>query len=233
MANHIPHVTILFTRNEDFAATPEQPLTTEGAERATKRGHALREQGYEIDAVVSSPAPQAIATAQAMLNGYGQSMDVNTDARLGDFESDPRATELVNVLKNRAIEKFGDANDMSLAKILPEVPEIHPLLAARAKEGADALTEIVHADVDLRARWHSNHERPLKTILVVSHGIARMEATVTQLWRNWGYEQDDIPQIWEIDSPLEKGRVYELSFGQHDWGKPFGLVLGERDVLGF
>ncbi len=157
---------LVLTRHEEHE---NNVLTTEGADRARRRGQVLGKTA-QIEAAVSSPLPRAVSTAERMLEGAGISLLIENETRLGDFKTDKRAApDSLNRLKEMAKSQFGNDDDSSLAKCLPEMPELHELMLMRAEEGATALTEIAVAN-------------PGKFVLVTSHGVARME--VAMQWLN-------------------------------------------------
>lgn len=184
--------TVLFTRHEDHK---DQVLLPDAVERARMRGLRLREKDYKIDRVKGSPLPRADATATEMMTGYGQTTDIEREARLGDFKSDPRTPkEAVKELKANAVAKHGDDSDSNLAKELINTPALHDLLFARAKEGAEALLEMAAAN-------------PGKTILAVSHGVARMEIVLRYLR---GVRDTALLDI--VPELIDRGEVIKLTF---------------------
>lgn len=182
---------ILFVRHEEHE---KQVLLADARERAVERGRALR--GLRIDRMILSPLPRAIATALATCEGYGSAdMPLALEPRMGDFKTDKRTPkEAVKALKAAAVAKHGDDSDANLAKELISTPDLHDLLFKRAEEGAAALTEMA-----------TNH--PGETILVTSHGVARMEITLRYLR---GIRGTDLLQI--ADELIDRGQVIRVTF---------------------
>lgn len=166
---------IVFTRHEDHI---NNILTYEASERAKLRG-ALLGKTARFEAVVSSPLPRARDTANCMMKGAGVSLPLKTDDRLGDFKSDPRAVGMLEALKAKAKSEYSDDSDANLARAMLAMPELHPLMLARAQEGAQALTEIALAN-------------PSRFVLATSHGVARMEIALRHLRGLRGPEALDI-----------------------------------------
>lgn len=194
--------TILFMRHEDHRS---QVLLPDAEERAIARGKKLLDLGYTIHSVVSSPLPRAIATAIAALKGYGNAnVPFALEPRLGDFKTDPRLPAgALDQLKMTAKEKFGDESDASLAKANILTGSLHEVMYLRAEEGAEALLELVAANQG-------------KTVLVTSHGVARMEIVLRYLP---GFRGMDVLQI--LDELIDRGEVVKVTFSTDDIGVHF------------
>lgn len=182
---------ILFQRHGEHQ---NQILVQEDRERCVETGRRLAAAGVKIDRMILSPLPRAIATALATCEGYGSAdMPLALEPRLGDFKSDPRTPKAaVKALKAMAEERYGNDGDANLAKCLVDTSALHDLLFKRAEEGAAALTEM--------AATHSE-----ETILVTSHGVARMEITIRYLE---GHRGTDLLNI--ADELIDRGQIIEI-----------------------
>lgn len=187
--------TILFQRHGEHKS---QILVPEDRERCIEIGRQLSRAGVKIDRMVLSPLPRAIATALATCEGYGSAdMPLKLEPRMGDFKSDKRTPkEAVKALKAMSKERYGDDGDANLAKCLIDTPALHELLFLRAQEGAAALA-------DMAMEHPGIHE----TILVVSHGVARMEISLRYLQCKKGM---DLLQI--ADELIDRGQIIEVVF---------------------
>lgn len=185
---------VLFGRHEEHE---HQVLTLEGMERAVRRGQALRDMGLKLDAMVLSPLPRAVATAIYTTEGWGNAdVELHLDPRFGDFKSDKRADpDILKRLKVMAKERFGNEEDSSLAKCLLEMPELHEFMLTRAHEGADALQDI--------AQSFSG-----KTVLVISHGVSRMEIVLN--WLEGARSASEV--LANPNHLLHRGAIVELTF---------------------
>lgn len=187
---------ILFTRHEDHK---NQVLPPDAHARAIARGKKLKDLGYTIDAVVSSPLPRAVRTALAMLEGHGATPTIEVEPRLGDIKTDKRfgVSGLKDVMA-KAKEQRGDDSDASIAKVLISDPEYKRIMKARAFEGAQALQNIAVFN-------------PGKTILTTSHGVARMEIAIRYLQK-----EDPDAALEILDQLIDRGEVVELTFEVED-----------------
>jgi broad specificity phosphatase PhoE len=174
-------------------------LTPDGFERARLRGKVLG-RTIQIQGAYSSPLPRAKSTAESMLLGAGVHMEIIEEPRLGDFKSDQRASpDSLSKLKAKAAQKYGDDSDSSLAKCLLDMPELHPLMLARAEEGAAALTEIAATN-------------PNKFVIATSHGVARIEVVL-----RWLHGHRNAPEVLDIaDKLIERGEVVLVMFDIDD-----------------
>lgn len=186
---------ILFQRHGEHKS---QILVPEDRERCIETGRQLAKAGVKIDRMVLSPLPRAIATALATCEGYGSAdIPLKLEPRMGDFKSDPRTPKAaVKALKATSKERYGDDSDANLAKCLIDTPDLHELLFLRAQEGAMALADMAmeHPGID-------------EMILVVSHGVARMEISIRYLQGKRGV---DLLQI--ADELIDRGQIIELTF---------------------
>jgi broad specificity phosphatase PhoE len=190
---------IAFVRHEEHN---DNVLTPAGFERARRRGQVIG-RTIQIQSAYSSPLPRAKSTAECMLNGAGVELPITEEPRLGDFKTDLRAApDSLSKLKAKAKAKFGNDDDSSLAKCLPEMPELHSLMLARAEEGAAALTEIAAANVD-------------KFVVVASHGVARMEVVLR--WLNGHRSASEVLDI--AGELIERGEIVLVMFDIDDEGK--------------
>lgn len=187
--------TILFQRHGEHK---NQVLVPEDRARCVEIGRQLAAAGVKIDRMVLSPLPRAIATALATCEGYGSAdMPLTLEPRMGDFKTDSRTPKAaVKELKAAAKERYGDDSDANLAKCLIDTPDLHELLFLRAQEGATALADMAmeHPGID-------------ETILVVSHGVARMEISLRYLQCKKGV---DLLQI--ADELIDRGQIIEVVF---------------------
>jgi len=126
-------------------------------------GVALKDQGYEIKRVVSSPQWRALSTAIEILKGYGTMVPLSEcENRLGDMSNETDVD--VDALKQAA----ADAN-VGVEPYLLQYKPLKDLVQRRGIEGAQALREAAAATTDGKA------------FLAVSHGGARIETTVMEL----------------------------------------------------
>lgn len=187
--------TILFQRHGEHK---NQVLVPDDRARCLEIGRQLATAGVKIDRMVLSPLPRAIATALATCEGYGSAdMPLTLEPRMGDFKTDSRTPKAaVKELKAAAVAKHGDDSDANLAKELINTPSLHELLFARAEEGAYALADIATKNPGIN-----------ETILVVSHGVARMEIVLRYLR---GKRGADLLQI--ADELIDRGQIIEVVF---------------------
>lgn len=185
--------TILFQRHGEHK---NQVLVPEDRERCVEIGRQLFAAGVKINRMILSPLPRAIATALATCEGYGTAdMPLALETRMGDFKSDPRTPkDAVKALKALAKERYGDDSDSSLAKAFIDTPALHEFLFVRAEEGARALTDM--------ATLH-----PGETILVTSHGVARMEIVLRHLRGSRGKDLLDI-----AGELIDRGQIIRVVF---------------------
>lgn len=185
--------TILFQRHGEHRS---QVLVPEDRARCVEIGGQLAAAGVKINRMVLSPLPRAVATALATCEGYGSAdMPLELESRMGDFKTDKRTSkDAVKTLKAMAVERYGDDGDANLAKCLIDTTAMHNLLFARAEEGATALTEMAMS-------------HPGETIMVTSHGVARMEIVLRYLR---GYRGTDLLQI--ADELIDRGQVIVVTF---------------------
>lgn len=200
---------IAFARHEEHK---DNILTLDGIGRATKRGKALGRTSV-IQAAYSSPLPRAKTTAECMLEGADINLSIMEEPRLGDFKTDPRAGDKLDLLKAAAKAKFGNTDDASLAGCLLDMPELHPLMLMRAEEGAEALTEIAINNAG-------------KFVLATSHGVARMEVAM-----QWLKGHRYAPEALDItDKLVDRGEavllVFDIEHGQATFveAKPLKLL---------
>lgn len=200
---------IVLTRHEDHV---NNVLTTDGAARAKRRG-ALLGKTAQLEAVVSSPLPRAMSTANYMMDGAGVSLPLKTDDRLGDFKSDPRAGGMLEALKFKAKSEYGDDSDANLARAMLATPDLHDLMLTRAQEGAQALTEIALTN-------------PNRFVLATSHGVARMEIALRHLRGLRGAEVLNIAEEL-VDRGESVLVMFEVENGQATFtgAKPLKLPL--------
>lgn len=187
---------VLFERHEEHNKREGlELLLLDAQHRAINRGKALAKGGVKIDAVYTSPRPRAVSTALTTVYGNGTTPNFAVEKRVGDFKADPRTpADGMKKLKGLAIERYGDDSDANLARAMLELSELHEFMQLRAKEGAEALLEIAAAN-------------PGKTVLVTSHGVARMELVLRHLRGIRGNELIDI-----VGELIDRGEIVECMF---------------------
>jgi len=183
---------ILMMRHEDHK---DNMLLPEAFERAVVRGRDLKERHYQIDIVVSSPQWRCVQTCMAVLQGFGSMVPLaGLEPKLGDIALDKSVSKEWSVrLKAIATEKYGDASDSNLARAMVEHEEFHEVVMRRAKEGAEAL----HTIVELYAGM---------TILVCSHGVARIEPSL-----NWFAGLEGTKSINIMSQLFARGEIKKIT----------------------
>lgn len=159
---------------------------------AIATGEALRASGIDIAVAYSSPSPRALATNLHAQSGYGKMVYIHTDTHLSDLALED--AEHLDALKAR-IEARGLAwGDAGIAEVAydPAEPFID-MINRRADDGAFALDDIANAD-----------DNDDKNILVTSHGVARIEATLQSLKSE---------SIHEPERLVAECQIIELIFG--------------------
>ncbi|OGH72171.1 MAG: hypothetical protein A2921_00925 [Candidatus Magasanikbacteria bacterium RIFCSPLOWO2_01_FULL_43_20b] len=194
--------TILFQRHGEHRS---QVLIPEDRGLCVEIGRQLASAGVKVDRMILSPLPRAVATALATCEGLGTAdMPLALEPRMGDFKSDPRTPkEAVKALKAAAVANHGDDSDANMAKELISTTDLHDLLFKLAEEGAEALIKMAT-------------DHPGETILVISHGVARMEIVLRYLR---DFRGTDLLQI--ADELIDRGQVVEVIFDvvlHHSYG---------------
>jgi broad specificity phosphatase PhoE len=155
-------------------------LLPDARERAEKRGAQLKEMGFDIEAAFSSPQWRCVETSMFAFRGYGKMVPLATEPLLGDLALDSLVPKgWLGRLKAEAQLHYGNTDDQSLAKIIQTDKYFSEVMIRRGREGAEAIWKILE-----RLRG--------KTILVCSHGVARIEATINVLC---GVPEEDITDI--------------------------------------
>lgn len=191
---------VLFARHEEHE---KQVLSLDGMARAVRRGQKIRDLGYKLGAMVLSPLPRAVATAVYMVEGWGDAdVPLFIEERFGDLKTDKRVNEFLPLLKARAKADYGDDSDANLAKAMLMLPQMHEPMLARAHEGADALLDIA-----------ASPKFQDKTVLVTSHGVARMEIVL-----NWLSGKHDMCALDISGQIIARGEVTEIVF-ENEGGK--------------
>lgn len=139
-------------------------VTPAGVHQSLATGTALKEAGIDISVVYCSPAARALTTAIKTMEGYGKMLYVHTDPRLADMGvEDP---QLVSRLKTAAKETGleGDAGYAAAGA----TGEFLPVSQRRGEEGAQAMKTICCLQKG-------------ENVLVVTHGVFRLEAAIAAL----------------------------------------------------
>ncbi len=142
-------------------------ITPDGKVQCHLLGMGLKLSGIDINSVYTSPAARTHSTAIEILMGYGKMVYMRTDDRLADLAIEDEA--LVKAIKDYAKEHKQESDEgMNEFVFLPSLPAFRDLMVRRAEEGADALTNIAE-------------DYPGKTVMVVSHGVGRIEPMIISL----------------------------------------------------
>ena len=115
-------------RDSDTGKDFDRPLAERGWSDAELVGREARSRGFEIDAVLASPAKRAAETVEAFARGYGE---VAADWEPGIY----------NALVDRLIEIVQDADDgVERLMIVGHNPGFEGLVWSLADEGTDLVS---------------------------------------------------------------------------------------------
>ena len=129
--------------------------------RLVERGKALNNAGLTIAKSVSSPLLRCVRSNFLILEGARQNPLLRVDARLGDLSVEP-VIDLAEL--RRTAESMGVTPDF----LLLSSPSYSEQMNQRGQEGCSTLNEL---------HWENRR----RTILITSHGGARMEVTLLAL----------------------------------------------------
>ena len=175
-------------------------VLTDGAiKMCLATGKALAATDIEIHEAWSSPAPRALQTTIHTLRGYGTMVYIRTDDRLADTAISPENAAAVKNAQEM-VKKLKLSGEEGLAQVLFDPNgESADLMMRRGEEGAKCLYSIAK-------------KNPVKTVLVASHGISRIENTLMALYAENLDQPDKLAKTCQIielilDSPT--GEVIE------------------------
>ena len=144
-------------------------LTPNGVAKAMATGLALEKSGIKINVAVSSPSPRALATNLNVQLGYGKMCYIHTDSRLSDMVLEH--SFCLDNLKERVEARGLKWSEPGIAEVFYDPNESFMDIAEkRASDGASVLHDIAIAYLNIG-----------KTVLVTSHGVARIEVAIQSL----------------------------------------------------
>lgn len=144
-------------------------LTPEAIAQARVTGGALNLSGIDITVAYSSPSPRALETNLNVQHGYGKMCYIHTDHRIADMSGDPEAVKVLGEIKKRVEARGLVWGDPGIAQVAYDPNE--NFLALMEKRAADG-------DLAIESFIFDNES---KTVLVTSHGVAMIEATLMSL----------------------------------------------------